>query len=173
LAGEFTGVSGKLGLSAFGVVQAFATFEMTIRTVDVDLNGNGVFNAATDLNDAQLMAIDLAFLQFDRTADLNGDGTANDAADWAIYDALKPASVAGTPVLPGFFVGVPGSVGFKVDSGNLTFATIKANADPAKRPAGFDRTYTALLAGVRGATLAGLPSDIVIEATRLADTEVP
>jgi NAD(P)-dependent dehydrogenase (short-subunit alcohol dehydrogenase family) len=36
---NFTGISGKLGLSAFNVLQAFASFDMTIRTVDVNLNG--------------------------------------------------------------------------------------------------------------------------------------
>jgi hypothetical protein len=64
---NFTGISGKLGLSAFGVVQAFASFEMTIRTVDVDVNGDGLINSA-DLNDAQLMALELAFLELDRSA---------------------------------------------------------------------------------------------------------
>jgi ClpP class serine protease len=164
LVDEFTGISGKLGLSAFGVVQAFASFEMTIRTVDVDVNGDGVINSA-DLNDAQLMALELAFLELDRSADINGDGFSN-AADAALYDALKPASVVGNPVLPGFFVGVPGGPGFKVDSGRLTFATIKANPD-ATKSVDVARTYTVILANVRGAELVGLPEGIEIEAIRL------
>jgi hypothetical protein len=169
LTSDFTGISGKLGLNAFNVLQVFASFEMTIRTVDVDVNGDGLINpgtgARTDLDDAQLLAIDLQFLQLDRAADLNGDNTVN-AADAAIYDALKPASVNGTPVLPGFFVGVPGSVGFKVDSGRLTFATIKANPD-ATKSVDTTRTYTVILAGVAGAGMVGLPDGVVIEATRL------
>jgi hypothetical protein len=38
---------------------------------------------------------------------------------------------------------------------------------PTRVPPVFDRTYTALLANVRGAKLAGIPSDIMIEAVRL------
>jgi hypothetical protein len=74
--------------------------------------------------------------------------------------------VSGTPVLPGFFVGVPGSVGFKVDSGRLTFATIKANPD-ATKSVDTTRAYTVILAGVQGAGMVGLPDGIVIEATHL------
>src|SRR4029079_18431593 len=96
---------------------------------------------------------------------LNGDGLVN-AADQGVYDFLKPATVSGTPALPGFFVGVPGGIGFKVNSGNLTFATIKANP-LATKSVDINRTYTAIAASVHGAGLAGLPSDIVIEAVEL------
>src|SRR6185436_896473 len=109
-----------------------------------------------------LLAIDLQLLQLDRTADLDGDGTANLDGDHDLYDWLKPASVSGSPVLPGLFIGAQGGAGFKVDSGRLTFATIKANPDPAKS-VDVNRTYTALLAGVRGAALVGLPDIIEIE----------
>ena len=148
LAGAFTGVSGKLGLSAFGVLQVFASFEMTIRAVDVDVNGDGLINAS-DLNDAQLLALELAFLQLDP-----GD---------SYFAALAPAGASG--VLPGFFVGIPGSIGFQVDSGRLTYATIKANPDPLKS-VDVTRAYTTILAEVRGAALVGIDG-IEIEAIRL------
>jgi hypothetical protein len=151
LAGQFTGVGGKLGLSAFGVLQAFASFDMTIRDVDVDVNGDGAINAA-DLDNAQLLALDLQLIELDR------------AANSVIYDALKPAWVTDNRTLPGFFVGVPGSVGFQIDSGRLTLAMIKA-APTAADPT---RSYTAILADVKGASLVGLPAGIKIEATRLS-----
>src|SRR2546430_2080729 len=68
---------------------------------------------------------------------------------------------------PGLFIGVPGGVGFAVNSGQLSFATIKPNADPVKNPSHFDRTYTAISASLRGVGLSGLPTGVIIEATRL------
>jgi hypothetical protein len=169
LAGEFTGVSGALRLNAFDVLRTYAAFEMVLRTVDVDLNP-GAATPTIDLQDAQLLTIALDFLRLDPAADLtrsdlDADGDSDAADDLALYNLLLPAGASGPQ--PGFFIGVPGAVGVSVDSGRLAFATLKANADPAKKPAGFDRTYTALLAGVRGATLAGLPDLIDVDVVRL------
>ncbi|KPK35956.1 MAG: hypothetical protein AMJ65_16940, partial [Phycisphaerae bacterium SG8_4] len=156
LAGDFTRIAGKLRLNAFDFVTAYASFEMILQTVDVDLNGDSTIDPASDLDDAQLLTIDLGL---EPTDDLD----------------LLPAGTTG--LQPGLFVGVPGSIGFSVNSGQLILATIKANADPSKSPAEFDRIYTALIAGVRGARLEGLPDNgtpndftddpIVIEATWL------
>ena len=41
------------------------------------------------------------------------------------------------------------------------------NADPALSPPGFNRSYSALVANVNGATLAGLPDGITFEAQQL------
>ncbi|PYO11795.1 MAG: hypothetical protein DMD31_17845, partial [Gemmatimonadetes bacterium] len=149
LSGDFTGIRGKLRLDAFDVLRAYAAFDMVIRTVDVNLDGNATITAATDLDDAQLMTIGLALMPLDP----------------ALNPELLPAGLSG--VQPGLFIGVPGGVGFAVNSGQLTFATIKPNADPAKSPSGFDRTYTALSASLRGVGLTGLPAGVIIEATRL------
>ncbi len=130
------------------MLQVFASFDMSIQTVDVDVNGDHQITGA-DLNDAQLLAIDLSFLQLNPTD--------------SYYSALAPAGASG--VLPGFFVGA-GGVGFQVNSGHLTFATIKANPDPAKS-VDVTRTYTAILASIRGASLVGLPDSIQIEAISL------
>ena len=62
---------------------------------------------------------------------------------------------------------MPGGIGFGIDSGQLTYAMVKANADATLSPTGFDRTYSALIADVSGIALEGLPDGITIEATKL------
>ncbi|MDA1013146.1 MAG: DUF4347 domain-containing protein, partial [Planctomycetota bacterium] len=91
-----------------------------------------------DLDDAQLLLLDLSL------SDPDGAGSGR-----------------------GLYVGVPGGAGFGVDSGNLTYALVRANADAAKSPTGFDRSYSAILAGINHAELSGLPDGMQIEATRL------
>jgi hypothetical protein len=62
------------------------------------------------------------------------------------------------------FIGVPDSIGFQVDTGTLALATI--TPDPVLHP-GDDRKWTAISASLEGASLAGLPDDLIIEATFL------
>ena len=148
----FTGVSGKLGLSAFGVVQVFAAFDMSIRTVDLDLNGDGQINPVggpfVDLHNAQMLTFDMQLLPM-----VYSPATA------ATYDALKPLSIFGTPDLPGFFVGVPGSVGFQVNAGHLVLSSIKAHIDPTLS---FDptRSFTMLQAKLQGIQFVGIPASL-------------
>lgn len=68
----------------------------------------------------------------------------------------------------GLFVGIPGSVGFGIDSGEMTYVTLQANADSTKNVSTFDgRSYSALIAEVNGAEIIGLPDNITIAAPSL------
>jgi hypothetical protein len=67
----------------------------------------------------------------------------------------------------GLVVGVPGGLGFGVDSGQLTYAQVAPNTDATLSPPGFNGTYSAVIANVSDATLSGLPPGITIEATQL------
>jgi hypothetical protein len=139
----FTRVTGQLDLTAGDDLEANATFEMLSQTVDVK------YDATTGyLHEAQMLALNMTLIDPDLVLDSTGKKVSNGPKR-------------------GLFVGVPGRVGFGVDSGQLTYAQIKANSDSTKSPAGFDRTYSALLANVQGATLDGLPDGVVVAANEL------
>ena len=139
----FTRVAGELNLTAGNVLEANATFEMVSQTVDVKYNTTTGY-----LHNAQLLSLNMTLVDPDLVLDNAGNTVSNGPKR-------------------GLFVGVPGRLGFGVDSGQLTYAQIKANQDPTMSSTGFDRTYTALIADVQGATLDGLPDGVVIVGKRL------
>src|SRR5262249_13219211 len=109
-AGAFTRVAGTLNLKAFNVLEANAKFDMSDQTVDVRCGTSG--NA--DLHNAQMLLLNLQLFDPDYvSAALNGPKR-------------------------GLVVGVPGGIGFAVDSGSLTYALVKPNTDPTMSPTGFD-----------------------------------
>jgi hypothetical protein len=71
----------------------------------------------------------------------------------------------------GLAIGVPGGIGFAVDSGSLTYGLVRANADPSKSPIGFTGTYSSLTTSVNGLTLNGLPDGIDFTAETLKFTQ--
>src|SRR5262249_15774094 len=94
-AGALTHVAGTLHLKPFDVLEGNAKFDMSNQTVDVQLTSN------SELHSALMLLLNLQLFS---------------------PDAVSP-TVPGKQ--RGLVVGVPGGIGFAVDSGSLTYALVK------------------------------------------------
>jgi len=97
-----------------------------------------------------------------QTVDVSLDGGTTIALDDADLFTLElvlfdPDGVDGPK--SAFFAGVPGSIGFSLDSGQMILATISK--------AGDDRSYLAFEAELVNAAMVGLPDDFMVEASLL------
>ena len=129
---ELFQVNGSLDeLSVLGFVNAKAQFALTVKKVDVDVDGDGVFNPAggVDLKDAGLTTLVIDNAQIFVGVDGNTDGTAGDG------------------------------IGFAATGGSVALATLKPG--PEAVMAGDTRSFLGLKAGVATAGFAGLDPDIL------------
>ncbi|HMJ89761.1 MAG TPA: hypothetical protein VK530_08085, partial [Candidatus Acidoferrum sp.] len=144
-----------------------------------NLTNNAAFPAAPDLVQVGDLEIDFngAFTTIGGVLTLDAFGVLSASAEFEMVRQTVDVNLpGGTDIdlndaslltlelqITDLFIGIPDSVGFSVSSGRLALAMIKAN--PVTNP-GDNRSFMAMFASIRGASLQGLPG-ITIEAISL------
>ena len=88
-----------------------------------------------------------------RFVDVSFDGT----ADTPVINYNNASLLTLEITIQDVFIGVPGGIGFSVESGSLLLASLKPSTDPILNPSNYTRGYTAIVTSISGARLEGLP----------------
>ncbi|HEX9570366.1 MAG TPA: hypothetical protein VF987_11880, partial [Rhodospirillales bacterium] len=139
---------------------------LTIGALTLDFEGeNGPLLEASgelELNVFDVVFVTAGFELRKQTVDVDVNG--NGVLSTTERDLDNAGLLTLSLTISDFFAGIPGGIGFQVNSGQIAIAIIKP--DPVLNPAD-DRSFLAFSSNISGASLAGLPPELVIEATRL------